>query len=103
MYSDASRNFNLGFGAYCGSEWTYGQWDEQFYRVKQPSIEYLELFGVTVAVLWHIRSIYEKKQRIKEADVKKVPNVNRNDNFLRLLFSTFRLKVDENPKFSIFN
>ena len=27
MYSDASRNFNLGFGAYCGTEWTFGQWD----------------------------------------------------------------------------
>ena len=24
MYSDASRNFTLGFGAYCGTEWTYG-------------------------------------------------------------------------------
>ena len=49
MYSDASRNFSLGFGAYCGTEWTFGQWDDFCRRVK-PSIEYLELFGVTVAV-----------------------------------------------------
>ena len=51
MYSDASRNFKLGFGAYCGPEWTVGQWDEQFCIAKQPSIEYLDLFGVTVVVL----------------------------------------------------
>ena len=24
MYSDASGNYKLGFGAYCGPEWTYG-------------------------------------------------------------------------------
>ena len=51
MYSDASRNFRLGFGAYCGSEWSYGQWDESFCKEKQPSIEYLELFAVLVGVL----------------------------------------------------
>ena len=51
MYSDASRNFKLGFGAYCGPEWTYGQWDEQFCIVQQPSIEYLELYAVTIAIL----------------------------------------------------
>ena len=51
MYSDASRNFKLGFGAYCGPEWTFGQWDEEFCQETQPSIEYLELFGVMVAVL----------------------------------------------------
>ena len=51
MYSDASRNFKLGFGAYCGPKWTFGQWDEQFCSEVEPSIEYLELFGVTVAVL----------------------------------------------------
>ena len=51
MYSDASRNFKLGIGAYCGPEWSYGKWDEEFCNKVEPSIEYLELFGVTVAVL----------------------------------------------------
>ena len=51
MYSDASRNFSKGFGAYCHSRWTYGIWDKEFMQVAQPSIEYLELFGVTVAVI----------------------------------------------------
>ena len=51
MYSDASRNFKLGFGALCENEWLGEVWDESFMQEKQPSIEYLELFGVTAAVL----------------------------------------------------
>ena len=51
MYSDASGNFELGFGALCGPEWSYGQWNKSFCEKYKPSIEYLELFGVTVAVL----------------------------------------------------
>ena len=61
MYSDASRNFKLGFGAYCGSEWTWGQWNEEFCNKVQPSIEYLELFGVTVGVLNWLRLFKNKK------------------------------------------
>ena len=51
LYSDASRNFELGFGAYCGSEWSYGQWNKDFMKACEPSIEYLELFAITVGVL----------------------------------------------------
>ena len=51
MFSDASGNYKLGFGALCGTEWTYGVWDNEFCKQNSPSIEYLELFGVTVAVL----------------------------------------------------
>ena len=51
MFSDASGNFSLGFGAHCGPEWTYGKWNKAFCEKTKPSIEYLELFGVTVAVL----------------------------------------------------
>ena len=51
MYSDASRNFDKGFGAICGDRWTFGVWDRSFMKRFQPSIEFLELFGVVVAVL----------------------------------------------------
>ena len=54
MYSDTSRNFELGFGAYCGPEWCFGQWDKTFMEMYEPSIEYLEFYGVTVAIMmWH--------------------------------------------------
>ena len=54
LYSDASGNLRKGgFGAYFGTDWTAGQWDTTFMIEKRPSIEYLELFGLTVGVvLW---------------------------------------------------
>ena len=61
MYSDASRNFKLGFGAYCGSEWTYGQWDFDFMTRFEPSIEYLELYAVTVGVLNWIKLFQNRR------------------------------------------
>ena len=51
MYSDALRNFELGFGAYCDTEWTYGQWDRLFMERYEPSIEYLELYALLIGVL----------------------------------------------------
>ena len=51
MYSDASGNYELGFGAYCGPEWTFGQWDVEFCKSMRLSIEYLELYVVLGGVL----------------------------------------------------
>ena len=61
MYSDASRHFEKGFGAFCGSHWCYGQWDSQFMESHEPSIQYLELFGVTVAVVNWLRLFKNKR------------------------------------------
>ena len=55
MFLDASGNYNLGFGAFCRPEWTFGQWDSEFCEKVKPSIEYLELFAVTVGILNWIR------------------------------------------------
>ena len=51
LFSDASRNFELRFGTYCGTEWIYQRWDPIFCAEKQPSIEFLELFALTVGVI----------------------------------------------------
>ena len=61
MYSDASRNFELGFGAYCGPEWTYAQWDKEFMERCEPSIEFLELYAVAVAILNWIKLFRNKR------------------------------------------
>ena len=51
MYSDASGAIDKGFGAYCGTKWTFNTWDKKWFARANLSIEYLELFAVTVAVL----------------------------------------------------
>ena len=48
MYSDASGK--IGFGAFNNRSWSWGQWEPDFLK-REPSIEYLELFAVTVAVM----------------------------------------------------
>ena len=53
MYSDASGNFELGVSAICNKDWAFGKWNKVFMEWAKPSIEYLELFGVAVAIeLW---------------------------------------------------
>ena len=61
MYSDASRNFRLGCGALCNENWTYVQWDENFMRKCQPSIAYLELYGIAIAVLKWIKHFKNRR------------------------------------------
>ena len=51
MYSDASRNFKLGAGGYCGGSWFVLKWDEYFMDRNNPSIAYLELYAVTICIV----------------------------------------------------
>ena len=53
FYTDTSGSAKHGFGCVFDKEWTWGRWNSCFITSKRPSIEYLELFGVAVAiVLW---------------------------------------------------
>ena len=49
--SDASASNILGFGAIFDDEWIYGQWEAGYIKRFNPSIEYLELFVLVVAIL----------------------------------------------------
>ena len=51
FYSDASANPRLGFGAIYESRWIFAQWEPGYIDKFKPSIEYLELLGLTAAVL----------------------------------------------------
>ena len=51
-YTDAAKNSKLGFGGYCNQSYMYGIWGE-FIDIHDPSIEFLELYAVTIGVkLW---------------------------------------------------
>ena len=51
FYTDASANPELGCGGISDQDWFIMQWDEEFITKYQPSINYLELYAVTVAVV----------------------------------------------------
>ena len=60
FFTDSSRNFSLGFGGICQQEWFFGEWDG-FTAQVEPSIEYLELFAVTVGVLLWIEKFQNQR------------------------------------------
>ena len=51
FYSDASGNHKLGYGAVFDKKWLYNQWEHNYIKTYEPSIEYLELYALTAAVL----------------------------------------------------
>ena len=59
MYTDSSANGKLGFGGIFLNHWFFGQWNETFIKRYKPSIQYLELYAVCMAVfVWihHFRN-----------------------------------------------
>ena len=59
IYSDASGV--IGMGAICGESWMHQKWPSNFIKKFKPSIEYLELFAVTAAVLTWIQNLKNKR------------------------------------------
>ena len=58
MFSDASKNKILGFGAYCQNDWMNAMWPAGWIIKADPSIEFLELFALTAGVLTWIHRIW---------------------------------------------
>ena len=53
FYTDSAGRADLGGGGVCGREWFFVPWETKFVKQFEPSIEYLELYSVTVGiVLW---------------------------------------------------
>ena len=50
VFTDAATTPHLGWGAWWDTAWMWDQWDAKFMRQQQPSIDFLELFAVLVAV-----------------------------------------------------
>ena len=61
MYSDAAKSWKRGFGAYCNKSWIARKWPKNFILNCDPSIEYLELCGVTTAVVLWIEKFKDMK------------------------------------------
>ena len=50
FFTDASANAQLGCGGISGKDWFIMQWNENFIKKFTPSINYLELYAVMIAV-----------------------------------------------------
>ena len=50
FYTDASTSKILGFGCYFNKQWTFGQWEQNYIKYCNPSIEHLELYALLVGI-----------------------------------------------------
>ena len=41
----------LGLGGWCEDQWMFAEWNEEFIKSKDPSIEFLELYALTAGIL----------------------------------------------------
>ena len=58
-FTDASGT--RAYGGFCGKSYFYGSWNRKFITDCRPSIEYLELFAVTVSVLLWAKRFQNKR------------------------------------------
>ena len=55
FYMDAVKGKELGFGGVFNKHWIFGRWEENFITSHDPSIEFLELYAVAIAVFaWNV-------------------------------------------------
>ena len=50
IFTDASANPLLGWGAWSSTSWMWDRWNPGFLNSFQPSIDFLELYAIVVAV-----------------------------------------------------
>ena len=51
FFTDSSKSVELGFGGvYDNHSWFFGQWEKGYIKSYDPSIEYLELLALCMAV-----------------------------------------------------
>ena len=95
FYTDASRNFDLGAGGICMTEWYALRWDKEFMEQNQPSIEYLELYAVLVGVLNWIQKFANRRIIIFCDNISVVYMINRNTSTCKQCLSLIRILVLE--------
>ena len=62
FYTDASGR--IGFGGVCQNSFMYEFWDSEFLKIENPSIDYLEMYAVAVAVLAWIHRFKNRRVTI---------------------------------------
>ena len=78
FYTDASANPQLGCGGVSGSSWFILQWDEEFVVKFMPSINYLELYAVTIGIFNWLDNFRDRSITIFCDNLSVVQMINKN-------------------------
>ena len=104
-YTDSSANPKFGTGGYAGNSWFILQWDETFIEKASPSINYLELYGVTIAVFLWIQNFKNKHVTIFCDNMSVVQMVNNTSskckNYMILIRMIILKMLEHNTKITL--
>ena len=92
MYTDSAKKEGLGCGGYHNEQWFIAQWEDEFIKLN-PSINYLELFAVAVAVVNWIGNYRNKKVTLFCDNMSVVHMVNNNSSKCRNCMVLIRIIV----------
>ena len=101
LYTDASGNPYLGVGGYCNSDWFVQKWDSTFIFRNEPSINYLELYGVACAVLLWISRFSNRKIALFCDNRSVVDMINKNTSKCKNCMVLIRIIVMEGLKHNV--
>ena len=101
MSTDASRNAYLGAGGTFNGQWFILQWDELFMLENEPSINYLELYAVTIGILLWIQHFQNCAIQIKCDNMSVVHMINNNSSKCRNCMVLIRLIVLHSLKVNV--
>ena len=101
MFSDASKNESLGFGAYCQNDCMNAMWPEGWIAEADPSIEFLELFALTAGVLTWIHRFKNRRIWLFCDNESVVHMVNKSSSSCGKCMKLIRLIVLEGMKMNV--
>ena len=61
FYTDAAKGHLLGVGGMYNKKWIFAQWEPGYIEAYNPSIEYLELFGICLAYFAWAQDLQNKR------------------------------------------
>ena len=93
FYSDATANPELGCGGISENDWYILQWDEDFIKKYEPSINYLELYAVAIAVFNWIHKYRNQKIFIFCDNMSVVQMINNNSSKCKSCMLLIRIIV----------
>ena len=92
-YTDAAGSAELGCGGFFNSEWFIIQWEEEFMYKNRPSINYLELYAVTIGILLWTQNFRNRKIILFCDNMSVVQMVNRNSSTCKNCMVLMRIIV----------
>ena len=101
FYTDASGNFDLGCGGRYRNFWFILRWDKQFMKQKKPSIEYLELYAITVGLLLWMHKFPNRQVQIYTDNESSMNMINNTSSGCRNCMVLLRIIVLEGLKHNV--